>query len=193
MTTDLVELLSLNQAGMSLSNFVSEIKDCCTKCNQIPRKKRQSFAIKILLRGLDDKILSEAVSLQNPKSLEETITLIKSVKVRNNNQHDLVCTLKERDNYSNPIIRDLQNDIGELNKQVSNLNQIVLALKSKIENQCKIKEMPQSGPYYNYNSSRPRFHNYNYNYVKIFTGKKTLKSFFYCGKDGHIARVCRAR
>ena len=72
----------MKQNNFSLFEFISEIKNRCAKFKNLKSTRRQSVTLQILLKALNDHTLSEAVALQNPKSLDITVALIKFVKIK---------------------------------------------------------------------------------------------------------------
>ena len=84
-------------------------------------------------RVLNDRTLSEAVALQNPKSLDEAVALIKSVKIKKENIEESINVINRKSNGLQSIPQTVEAELSELRRQVSNLNQVVFAIKAQIK------------------------------------------------------------
>jgi len=196
-TSDIINLLSVKQQLRSIDDFVGDIKNKCIKANYLDVSSRDKIALKILLEGLDDRKIAKAVELLNPKTFQDAIKLIKSVKTVENKDTDNVFLMK-RDNNS---FETLQNEVQELRKQIASLNQHIIALTSRFAKKDYSKRLntQQERPYRSEKTFRETKNNNNkFNNTSNFNNSfnrysKNTKQCYHCGKLGHISRVCRSR
>jgi len=199
-TSDIINLLSIKQQSRTIDEFVGDIKNKCIKATYLDVSSRDKIALKILLEGLDDRKIAKAVELLNPKTFQDAIKLIKSVKMtENKNKNDLFQMTPGKSSFET-----LQSEVQELRKQIASLNQHIIALTSRFAKNDFSKPYNTQHEKIKTNEKgigeRRNNENKNYipgnNYKQYNSGNRyprNTKQCFHCGKLGHISRVCRSR
>jgi len=204
-TTELIRMYEIKQNSLSFFDFALKIKsEILARADCIPKSDQQKVALKVFIEGLNDRNLINALNLQNPKSINEALKILKHLNVKESSKESANINLINREKSPNT-------EIEELKKQVAHLTQIVMTLRSKISflsnsnekfisrnKYCKYCNMSGHSDVECYRKSKQN----SYNKQQITPNQKYVQRNFYrkdnqhivcynCNEKGHIARVCQ--
>jgi hypothetical protein len=182
--SDVINLFNLKQNSRDIATFVQEIKNAIVMSTQIYERDRKIVALKVFLSGLDDENLAKAVKIREPKNIDDAMKIAASVKQLNHNEKVNVINNKNiKENFNGTLL--------ELEKQISNLTQLVMAMMEKINN-IQRQHNPRT-----FQNQRNTNYNQNNN-MRNRTSFKNYQTFrptrrcFKCGENGHIQKFCRS-
>lgn len=192
-TTALLDLFEVKQNGREISEFILDIKNNVALNQTIPKTRYDKVSLDIFLRGLDDRKLSQAVLLQEPKTLSSAVDIVMSVKKKSVEVNQIHQSA------------DLSEQVKELQKQVAYLTQLVLAIKSQSQSRTP-KEIPRVPEKRDFERNNTRFQrnnfshnqrsqNNNFNKDNSWQEVRRKSNFnnrkcFKCGSFNHIQRNC---
>ena len=112
--------------SLNFSEYALKVKSEILSCeNYIPKINQQEVALKVFIEGLNDKNVSNAIKLQNPKSINEALNSVKHIKAQQLQIDDANINFMRKDKFQ-------VSEIDELKKQVAYLTQLVISFPRKL-------------------------------------------------------------